>query len=257
MNFDLIDKLSREPEPFYAPVPDAERVFVNVLQGDVPYRFEVERPRPGWWLLRPRGTKAIITGEQAPTNEIAGYLEALPRFHMFALFPSGESRWEAMQFNSNIVTTVHLVRHNIVPMSVIRVRAIGGVRIYDHVKILSGGPYIPPNVVSIVQDYERRITEAERLERERIEAEERRKRTKNSVVSLTPEEQLRLAGARLISMSGQTVSWEHQGNTYTMQVSRTGQIEVAGVCLDGTDKTHNLTSIVGVMRRHRELGRTY
>ena len=53
------------------------------------------------------------------------------------------------------------------------------------------------------------------------------------------------------------ITWTHGGQTHSMDVARSGFVESAGVCLEGTDRRHNLSSIVAVMQEHARLGRTY
>lgn len=280
----LIDKLhSHQPRRFLAPVLDAAHVLVHALQDGVPYRFHLYNVEPGWWMLQPRGkSRARVDSPPESMMDVTDYLQVLPRFLVIALFRVRESTWIVVPFNtadaeqrgwhSGEPRQLHLCRHRIQPFDVLEARQLGAELLY-HVRSCAYGasqaatmmrqnlltepaswPDIPGMKLAwhILQGH----VEKQRKQKRR-EAREKRK--------ASIEEQLRwhlaFMDAKLESWheagDDYRITWMHQGQTYSMDVARSGFVQSAGVCLDGTDRRHNLSSIVAVMQEHTRLGRTY
>ena len=282
---DLIHELDdHRPSTFLAPVLDADRVRVHAVQDNIPYTFTVQS-EPGWWILEPLSnkTKAQRVGPPRTMLDVTNYLKVLPRFLTIALFRVRNNTWLVVPFNSADAEQrgwlngepreLHLVRHRIQPLDVINARQLGGSLIYGSMSMAYGHSAemnrmrqnllnchfemtidIPgmAQAIDIIQQHiqeQRRMTKLKAAKERRSSVEEQLKW------------HLEFMGAELTSWheSGETyrVHWRHEGRNYSMDVARSGFLESAGVCLEGTDRNHNLSSAVAVMRRHRELGRTY
>jgi hypothetical protein len=263
MTLSLIDRLSSvKVERFIAPVPAARNVYVFTVQGGIAFQFEVVRytPEPGWYVLRPAGrTTAEVLHEVKSTAHMFSYLEQLPKWTVMTLFPSGDQRWAVCPFNKsdaqqrgwgNTVRHMHIVRGTIHSGSVAACCDMGGTLIFHSVKRLR--PELSKEASSIVDGYLQEV--------EKQRQEQRRQDIKSD---MTFEEQLAVGGAEMIALENGRVKWEHEGAHYEMDVAPDGTIMSAGFCLTGEDngvnttREHSLVSIVGVMKRHRELGRTY
>jgi len=281
----LIDKLdSHRPKHFLAPVLDAERVRIHTLLNGIPYRFDVHS-EPGWWVLKPTSkTRARRVGPPISMLDVMDYLRILPRFLVITLFRVRSSTWLVVPFNNADAEQrgwlngeprqLHLVRHRVQPFDVLVTRQLGNELIY-HLRYCTADAGV---VSKLLRDY---LTESELPEvrfstrefrsawevlqqhvreqkkQERLQVEAKRK--------MSVEERLRFhlafMGAELDSWyesgEGYRVAWTHGKQEYSMDVARSGFIKSAGVCLEGTDRRHNLSSIVATMDEHRRLGRTY
>jgi len=254
MNLDLIDSLNRKAEPFYAPVPEASKVYVKTRQNGVTYTLAVQNPRPGWFRLRhAAGMSASICGGLPSASHIYDYLAHFPSWTLRALFQSGEQRWAVMPYSKadaaqrgwdGSIRYCHLVRHRLFPGDTFIASLVGGIFIYE---IPKRGFLDPPTEeqMAVIDGYHAEIR------RQELEAQR-----KGSKVSLSPKEQVEVGGGRFISLARGVVKWSLGGKSYSMSVRPDGTIISAGVCLDGTDSWHNLVSIVGVMQEHQRLGRT-
>ncbi len=263
MNLSLIDRLSSvKVRRFIAPIPAARNICVFTQQGGVTFRYEVLRytDEPGWFVLRPSNpTTAEVLNEVTSTAHIFQYLNQLTNWTVIALFPSGDQRWAVCPFNKSdamqrgwgdMMRHVHLTRGTFHSGSVITCRDMGGTLLFHSVKRLK--PELSEEASSIVDGYLREV--------EKQKLEQRREDVK---ADMTFAEQLAVGGAEMVSLENGLVKWEHEGSHYEMRVAPDGTILSAGYCLrsyeDRVDTTseHNLVSIVGVMKEHRTLGRTY
>ncbi len=274
MSLSLIDRLSSvKVQRFIAPIPAAVEILVYTRQDGITLRFEVIRysPEPGWFVLQAVGrTTAKILHEVTSTAHIFQYLNQLPNWTVIALFPSGDQRWAVCPFNKSdamqrgwgdMMRHVHLTRGTFHSGSVITCRDMGGTLLFHSVKRLR--PELPEEASSIVDGYLREVERQKQEQRREAKKQKREQRRKNVEADMTFEEQLAVGGAEMIALEKGLVKWEHEGSHYEMRVAPDGTILSAGYCLrsyeDRADTTseHNLVSIVGVMKRHRELGRTY
>lgn len=276
-----------EPTEFVCPVPEADEVLAMATQDGIPYRFNIIRPRPGWWIALPDGMRARLIKPAYPHDYLA-YLEHLKSFLVIACFRVSESVWMVVPYNAGDAAQrgwlrseprkVHLVRHAIQPFDVLIARDLAGVLLYDSVCTRTedgikgqdyreastglfsdfplgsaafrvAGRIIQDRIRAVQREQELRAQQ-ERAERARQEMEARRATTEGSF-----RWHLEFVGAELLSWNesgnGHIVRWEHAGREYSMRISRDMRIESAGICLDGTDRWHNLSSIVSVMEGDR------
>lgn len=267
------------PEPFIAPVPDARTVTVFTLQDGIPYRFRLSNPEPGWWLLNPTSETTAVAVREATPPEFYAYLDALPRFLAIAVFRAHTKTWVAIPYNASDAAqrgwpdgsprVMHLTRHAIGPFDVVYASTMGNTLIYNRpafedagtshrlLMLLAdgrGGPGLTnlnwQNAWDIVKRREHEIREEER---QQAEAEQRK------TVGGELEYRLAFGGAELVNWleegEGYRVHWRHGEHGYSMLVRRDMHIASAGICLEGTDRQHTLSSIVSVMERARELRR--
>ena len=140
---DVIDRVSdHQLRPFIAPIPNADRVEVFTLQGNIPYRFRLRHTEPGWWLLIPnQNGNQVHVSRPAHPHEYLQYLEYLPRFYTIACYRVGESTWLAVPFNASDASqrgwrdgmpqVVHLMRESVRPFDVIDARSLAGLLLYN------------------------------------------------------------------------------------------------------------------------------
>jgi hypothetical protein len=280
---DLIDRIGRiEVRPFLAPIPDAGCVVVATLQNGIQFNYQVVR-EPGWWVLH--CDQSTVRRFEAPGSmfEIVQFLNALPRFLVIAVHRLRADTWLAIPWNTSDATQrgwphsepkpVHLVRDAIRPFDIIVARRLRQTLLYDTLDeglgtsaiseamrrrfdsgdaaaIIAGTPPEMEAVQTLLADYE---SEMRRRTLERAEAEER-----NSLGGRL-RWHLAFVGAELLGWheagEGYEVRWRHDAHEYTMLLRRDLQIQSAGICLDGTDQSHNLSTIVGVMEEARKRGR--
>jgi hypothetical protein len=261
MNLDLIDTFTRRADNFFAPIPEAQKVIVQTRQNGITYNLRVRNPRPGWFEIRQSGdNEASVCGELPGASHIHEYLDNFPQWTLRLLFPSGTHRWAVVPYNKadaaqrgwdGSIRHVHIVRGSFYIGDVCRAARVGGTFIYSR-KVYPLYP-VTAEQTAIIEGYHEAVKEQERA----AERAARDARRTNSRVRLTPREQLERGGGRFISLSDGVVNWSLHGRQYSMSIKPDGTIISAGVCLASTDGWHNLTSIVGVMQRHQELGRTY
>lgn len=260
----LLDAVGRlagaQAAPFVAPVPDARQVQLFSLQDGVPYWFRVRDPRPGWWVCNPQGKEAILEREPA-FNDVLEYLEQLPKFRVVCLWPLSSHAWMVMPASfadakqrgwNGEPRPMHLVReHSLSAFFTITAREMDRTLLFDmpwgYVPLGKRERDVAENLVNAVLEQARQ-TEKKRAEAERMQ--DVRERAKF---------QLEFMGAQLVDWREQdsdySVTWRDGEHQYTMRVGRNLRIESAGLCLNGTDNQHNLSSIVDVMREAHRVGR--
>ena len=280
---DLINRIGRiEVRPFLAPIPDARSVIVTTIQEGIQFNYRITE-EPGWWILY--CNQSTIRRVEKPTSmfEIIQFLEVLPRFLVIAVHRLRTDTWMVVPWNTSDANqrgwhdgepkALHLVRDNIRPFDVVVTRRLGQILYYDTLEDSLGTTSIsekmreefnagridsqmigaPPEmwrVHSILSDY---VSTVQRTEQERIQVEYRQ----------SVEGQLRwhlaFVGAELRGWheagEGYEVHWRYEGHERTTILRRDFQVASAGICLDGTDQRHNLSTIVGVMEqaRNREM----
>jgi len=270
---------SHIPESFLAPIPGARNVQVFSLQDNIPYTFLLSGMHyPGWYHIDPVGkTQALVSDREVLARDKFQYLEQLPRFYVIAISPVNETTWLCAPYNqadaqqrgwrNGIPQNVYLASGNVQPFDVLVTRRLDQILLFEDVntrietltrecqQFVLDDEYLPrikefSAVVSIVRSFLRQ-QQAER------EEEERRQRIAARIASVEDQArwQLEFMGAQLIDMSknrnGYTITWSHDGATFTQDVSDNLQIRSAGICLAGTDRRHNLSSIVAVMQEAR------
>lgn len=285
---DVIDRVSaHEPVPFIAPIPDAESVEILTFQDNIPYRFKVRDPEPGWWEMIPNGNRAG-PGRPAYPHEYLNYLGHLPRFHVITCFRLGRGTWLVVPFNASDAAQrgwhnghprpVHLVRGSIQPFDVIATRALAGMLLYDSVTGLeiqltescrrffqdgtsvSGADQNWGNALVLVDE--------RRKELERQAAEARRRAAKEALKAqrATLEDKIKydleFMGAELVDWSeagdGVEVTWTYDGYTHTERLTRDTRLDVPGICLGHADEDynwHNLSTLVDTIQEARRLHR--
>jgi len=279
---DLIDEIGRiRVRPFLAPIPDAENVVVTTVQEGVQFNYRLAR-EPGWWVLH--CDQVGVRRVEAPTSmfEMVQFLAALPRFLAIAVHRLRADTWLVAPWNSSDAAqrgwrdgepkAMHLVRDGIRPFDVVVARRLGRTLLYDcldeglgaapageavresfgsdteDVRALGVTPEMR-RAHSILEDYGAAVrrAERERAENERQTSLEGRLRW-----------HLAFVGAELLGWheagEGYEVRWRHGGQEYRTSLRRDFQVQSAGICLDGTDPRHNLSSIVAVMEEGRRRG---
>ncbi len=250
------------PVEFVAPVPDAETVSVFSLQGGVPYWFELHDPTPGWWHVIPSSKSRAGLGDAVEVSERLNYLWQLEKFAVLTLFPVSATTWLVVPFNeadamqrgwqNSGPRLMYLVAGSLSGCDVVKARNMAGILLYDCPLHLY--QYLPVSR----ELFAKRIIEGHLIEmrkrRAELEAEERK-----ASVEDRARWQLGFMGATLLDWrelgSSYEVTWEHEGATWTMPLTRDLRIESAGICLAGTDGQHNLSSIVEIMQTGRKLKR--
>jgi len=261
-----IDRIAEyELRPFLAPIVDADTSYVFTVQGNAPYFLKVKDATPGWWIVNPMSTHTAELEREAMPHEYIPYLDQLPRRTAYTLFQSSETSWMCLLCNSaEPPVRLHLVRDVLVPLEAVRMRRVGDVLLY--------GETVGPSVMDLEGFLanvgctpNRGLRNAARLiitHRRQVE-DERHKQARAQMVESTEDgfrRQLQFAGADLDG-------WRELPNGYQIRYSlsglempplvlgRDGKVVTAGICLDGTDRYHNLSSIVHVMQRARQLQR--
>lgn len=165
---------------------------------------------------------------------------------------------------------LHITRgHQIckTPLSIIQARMMGGQLLYDR-------PWFDYNSMVQIQQANLALEGAEtvckqfsvaidiiirhkeRIEQRRLEQVEKNRR---NTVEGRLKDDLEYVGASLLNWSeigdGHEVTYEYNGAQFTMTVGENNRIESAGICLNDTDRDHNLSSIVLAMENARKLRR--
>lgn len=281
-------------EDFIAPLPEGTIDLLSVQNG-IPYWFQITNETPGWYRLKPRTYKNGVyaksrgsTGEyyvdevgEPQPYEIEDYLNQLPHFNVIALYPVSQGSWLCVPHSVGDTKqrgwdgkpkVFTLCSENIEPLDVVRVANLAGALIYHEVSKLVQeswasklllesdayvhGKYLGEKISEIKNEDWRK---AFALVLDRMNSIRAKAKEKNL------EEQLRyhldFVGAKLVSYQevlGEQleVTYEFEGMTWTLpKVDKNLRIQSAGICLSGTDRQHNLSSIVEVMHEARKLRR--
>lgn len=256
---DLIDKIAQyKPRHFIAPVM-SKFAKLFIVQNSIPYWFEVAVEYPGWYFLLPllSKRKAPIAKpvRQANPHEYIDYMGTLSSFTVITLFPISDTVWLVMPYNiadaeqrgwkSGTPRPMYLVLDNIASMDIVVSRLMPPkTLIFDH---LSGLLSVGKREMKIARNiFDRRLDavrkqEAHAAREAQLETEEGRLR-----------ESLKFMGAELEDwtreINGYTVRWKIDGQVYRTQIDTRMRVVSAGVCLNGTDDWHSLSSVVEVMQ---------
>lgn len=278
----LLGVLSRlqnqTPDPFVAPIIDAQSVRVLSVQQNVPYWFTLQNPEPGWWRLVPTGqAQARLSARLAPPP-ILDYLAHLPRFLVIALFPAGESSWLCVPFNradaaqrgwpEGSPRLLHLVRHRLQPLDVVVARSLAGTLLYDTVDERLGystrSHLLRESIArNDVEETNADLANAcwiiqDRLREQRREQTQAATEARRGNLEAEIRHQLDFMGANLVGwQEGETitVTYEYNGMERTVEIGRDFRTVSAGICLDDTDRDHDLASVVNVLEEARRLHR--
>lgn len=263
-------------EDFIAPLPEGTIDLLSVQNG-IPYWFEIANGTPGWYKLSPRklpirNSRAIQILEEEPQPfEIEDYLNQLPHFNVIALYPVssqgswlcvphsvGDTRQRGWDGKPKVFT---LCQDNIEPLDVVRVANLAGTLIYHEVSKLALESILAKEMlegngtVNMNSDW----WVAFGLVTERVS--QIRQQAKPMTLEENLKHSLGFVGAQLVNyqeiVGGQLeVTYSYQGMTWTLpKVDKNLRIQSAGICLSGTDRQHNLSSIVEVMHEARKLRR--
>ncbi len=258
----LINKAARhKPKSFIAPVM-TKHAKLFVVQDNIPYWFVAEVEYPDWYVLIPnKDTQTARVMRNAHPNEYIGYMSILPSFFVIALFPISNTVWLVMPFNFSDAAQrgwatgsprpMHLVLDNITALDVVKARALGDALIFDHLSsIMSGGTKEFQVAQSVFDKRLEAVRDAEKREEEKSQRHARQQKMQTERGKL--ETALEFMGAKLSDwtreIDGYLVRWEIDGQVYRMNVDTNLRVKSAGVCLDGTDDWHSLSSVVGVMQ---------
>ena len=280
---DVVEQVgSHTPKPFIAPIPDAEVVDVFTLQDGIPYTFKLRAQSPGWWQVVPVSKSWAHLGEVPQSCDILAYLDQLPRFYAICCFRLSERTWLVVPYNASDTAqrgwpngeprAMHLVRHAIRPFDVVVTRSLAGTLLYEDLDTRLGNWLFTESLRFAVEEdsiepsastrndfknayqivYHRKVELKAEAQRQAIEKQH-----------YTTEGKLRwqlaFMGANLESWlesgEGYKVTWSHEGERYSMRLRRDKRIASAGICLDRTDSSHNLSSIVAVMEEAKRLER--
>jgi hypothetical protein len=231
----------------------------------------------------PDGKLARVDNTARP-SDVIDYLSGLPRFYAIALYPTGDDTWLVAPYSiadaeqrgwiGGMPREVYLTRMQVEPLDVLVTRSMAGTLIFDDIdtrlgahavtvrlrETLAGKSHPIPdrswsNALDIVSARLRKLVE----EQQRADLEQRIREQK-----LSTEEAIRFqlefmgAALRNIERLGDhySVEWTApDGHTYTMQVGQNLRVEVAGLCLNNSDRFHNLSSIVKVIEEATRLRR--
>jgi len=285
----VIDQIAEHtPEEFVCPIPDAEQITVFSSQAGIPYQFRIGNPEQGWWMAVPTSESIARLDREAAPSAYLPYLEALERFYAIALFRVSRMTWVCVPFNTSDADQrgwhngeprqLHLVREAVQPFDVVDTRNLAGTLLFNIIDDRMGWGVVsealrelyatrngttnsvPATMLNAYQILLRREWEL----RERLEQAERRARrgrqeaaraaAQLSLGSLISNS-LEFMGADLVNWSeaGENiqVAWEYNGYTHSSTVTRNLRGYSAGICVDGTDSGHTLTSLVAVIEEAR------
>ena len=269
----LLDTLNRvsnfQPEPFVTPVWNPHMRILSV-QDNIPIWCDVNVRIPGWWNVTP-GSKlglhytAATLSPAMPWQQYT-FLEQLPqRFYAITLFRVRENTWLCVPYNAadaaqrywlnSTPREVYLVNENISQLMCVSVRLFSNVLLYESPARLTAESSPSLQLAQdIVRDREVRLEqrqrELERLEREAV--------ARNSLEGRV-QHHLDFMGASVVQLEeegeGVRVTWEYKGYQHTSRIMRDMSGLSAGICLSGTDREHNLSTLVATIQEARELHR--
>lgn len=265
-------------EPFIAPLPEGTVELISV-QNSIPYWFLIENHKPGWSWLTPtevkhKGYNLISTrgGVEPYPHQIEDYLNQLPHFNVIALYPVSQGSWLCVPHSVGDTKqrgwdgkpkVFTLCNENIEPLDVVRVANLAGTLIYHEVSKLTLEAFAAKDVLNegIVLNLGRDWKVALFLLKERID--QLKKAQKKDDLESQIKHHLEFVGSSLQSWTENvdgtlqiTFTDPYDGKPYTLpKVDKNLRTQVAGLCLSGTDRQHNLSSIVEVIHEARKLRR--
>lgn len=254
----VLDRLSEhEPQNFAAPVLTRTTTQLFTVQENLPYWFEVEVNQPGWYELKPnKDTGKAIVVRVLDWIERVKYLEQLRRFLVFALYPIEDQTWLCSPFNlsdaeqrgwyTGSPKPIFVLQGTIKPLDVLDVRIQANNLLFCRVASERWNEAHGLSARMHAESFIEKRVNFLAQEEARKAREEKRK-----TVSGRIKQSVEFMGATLnnleMNATGYTITWTYNGRTYTMPVDRNLHVRSAGVCLDGTDNWHSLSSIIGVM----------
>jgi hypothetical protein len=259
---DFLDK--NEPLPFIAPILTKDTTKVLTIQNNIPYWFKVQVDTPGWYTCAPENGQLTVEDEVYPHERIQ-YLEQLDRFYVIALFPLDETAWLVSPYNLGDAEQrgwkdgeprpMYLVEGTLHPLTMVKARVLGEFLLYDGMAVAIHHIRHGKNLASkhAIGIFNQRVAEIEKQEKEHRKEQEKQSQEERLETSLSH------VGATLVdwtrNIDGYEVTWEINGRERTMTIDTNLRVLSAGVCLDGTDNWHSLSSIVAVMEdSYRERG---
>ena len=254
----LADALNRlethRVEPFVAPILDADRNVILVVQNNTPSWLTYNGVQPGWWKLRAhRGNHAVVLGEAQPV-EYCRYLDALPKIYVIAVHRLAPHTWLVVPYGAADASqrgwidcaprVMHLVRDSIKYLDVLDARILGDQLLYHQITLRNlpfSDTFIVAREMALAREDERRkqaIREAYEQQRNSLE---------HQLV-----DSVEFMGAQIVNWgeSGENiqVTWEWNGYRNTTTVARSLSVQSVGFCADGSDAMHNLTSAVALLQ---------
>ena len=268
----LLSTLNRvsefQPGSFVTPVWNPHMRVLSV-QDNIPIWCDVSTRVPGWWKVTP-GSKlglhyiASTLSPAAPWEQYT-FLEQLPRFYVITLFRVRENTWLCVPYNAadaaqrywlnSTPREMYLVNENISQLTCVSARLFADIMLYESVAriIAETSPSIGLARGIIRErevELEKKQRELERLEREVV--------LRNSLEGRI-EQHLDFMGASVVQWEeegeGVRVTWEYEGYTHSSWIARDTSVLSAGICLHGTDREHNLSTLVATIQEARELHR--
>jgi hypothetical protein len=265
---------------FLAPVVGHGQVMVRIAGVLCRMRVIDGLPRSfgGWALLQALSTSRARFIGKAGLTQVADYLSLLPAVRLILVQPRG-NHWLALpaqagdrRFRIEGLVTLELVEEGLERFETVFSRFDGRLFWYEQ-----RDPGRDPAVAAYLREKlggagERGLPpEAERLHKRGLTREERKAYTLLRAAAVEEQQdriELRLsgaldhAGARYRSYSERggvyVVRYEIDGRQHVSTVNRDDlSVITAGICLSGTDRRFDLTSLVGVLRQARDSGRIY
>ena len=232
----------------------------------------------GWALLQALSTSRARFIETASMTQVADYLSLLPAVRLILVQPLG-NRWLALpaqagdgRFRIEGLVTLELAEEGLERFETVFSRFDGRLFWYER---------RDPGRDPAIADYLRQKLgssgarglppEADKLHKRGLTREERKAyaiqraavvEAQQDRTELRLSEALDHAGARYRSYSGRggvyVVHYEIDGRRHVSTVNRDDlSVVTAGICLSGTDRRFDLTSLVGVLRQAHDTGRIY
>jgi hypothetical protein len=263
---DLIDRFGKEEDAFLraefvAPVTAGGKVRVRIAQ--VVCEMTVRDPRPGLMVLRPRSAREAAIAREASLGEARRYLRLFPRARLVASLRYGET-WLGLP----AAAPAKGVRvEGLVPITLAK-----GLQLFQTVVVrFDGSLFLQETterhaVAAFLRDELDRATLPGEVRRSGLTGPERlayahQHEFQREMAMGADERRLRraleLAGASLHDFTERegifTVRYRVDGTLHTSLVGKRDLTVVsAGICLSGQDSDFDLTSLVGVLRQHRE-----
>lgn len=250
--------INHVPKNFVAPAL-TKNVNLFVVQDGIPYRFKATVESPGWYYFSPdKESKRAKVLREAHPSEYYDYKDSLQTIHVITLFPINDMTWLVIPYNisdaqqrgwvSGAPRTMYLA-DNISSMDVVGACMASNTLIFNYL------------TTSSKNDNTKEVAIALNIINKRLEAiqaheinEQRKNKSQTALEKI--ESSLAFMGATLEDwtkeIDGYNVRWKIDGQTYRMQIDTNTRIQSAGVCLEGTDDWHSLSSVVDVMTDRRQ-----
>jgi hypothetical protein len=265
---------------FLTPVVGHGQVMVRIAGVYCRIRTIEGLPRGfrGWALLQAISTSRARFIEPAGMSQIADYLSLLPAVRLI-LVQALANRWLSLpaqagdnRFRIEGLVTLELTEEGLERFETVFSRFDGRLFWYER-----RDPGRDPAVAAYLREQLGRVgarglpPEADKLHKRGLTREEREAYTLHRAAAVEEQQdrtELRLsealdhAGAQYRSYSERggvyVVHYEIDGRPHVSTVNRDDlSVLTAGICLSGTDRRFDLTSLVGVLRQAHDTGRIY